>query len=603
MLNLLKQNPTIRTLPRWLGLSAVPVALIVNLNMFIALGYKQTFDPLVMLAVVWFSFTIFLVFGELTRCSPFEMALPIPAKRLWLAHVSAVVISGAVMLAVTGGLVAGGNWLLWRLSGRWMVPVEEMRGLAVHLCAGLLLAVALLQSPLPPVHRLPRSAVRVVLVMAATLALVVVLNAIGAWTALLTLSLAAAVGLHRYRRVPRAFTLSTAGETVAGPVSRDEITAGWKAHAAASTPRGAVFARLLHRTIFRCFYVGAKRKFSPWLTFPFIALFGALLSVLDTLWFEDSQRFLYVPMTVYVLISFSAHPLGALYLLDGLPVSRRRVWNILVIPYLAVLLAGYGLGAAVVALRADTAAKGEVIHFLQNKRDGNTYLYIPASAMKIAWDGEIPKTTSPWGETHEAWSKPLHRWCRVRLYSPYHTPSGSSLEFVAWQMSRATEAVYGEALDPDEIASRYLEKRTDGSVGLRGERLTIQKDNPHLRRIHHGGPVFPFLFGSVFVLWMAASIVYMQTLRGGVAKRTQILVMWALMGAMLVWWFVPFVLAVTHVADPEIVTGFLVIVFGRIGASAWATLLVWGAAIALSVAAYALALGRFARVEVIREEV
>jgi len=36
MLNLLKQNPTIRTLPRWLGLSAVPVALIVNLNMFIA---------------------------------------------------------------------------------------------------------------------------------------------------------------------------------------------------------------------------------------------------------------------------------------------------------------------------------------------------------------------------------------------------------------------------------------------------------------------------------------------------------------------------------------------------------------------------------------
>jgi hypothetical protein len=76
-----------------------------------------------------------------------------------------------------------------------------------------------------------------------------------------------------------------------------------------------------------------------------------------------------------------------------------------------------------------------------------------------------------------------------------------------------------------------------------------------------------------------------------------------LMAAMLLWWFVPFVLAVTHVADPEIVTGFLVIVFGRIGASAWATLLVWGAAITLSAAAYAFASGRFARVEVIREEV
>lgn len=603
MLNLLKQNPMIRTLPRWLAVSAVPVALIVNLNMGIALGYKQTFDPLVMLAAVWLSFTIFLVFGEVTRCTPFEMALPIPARRLWLAHITSTVISALAILVVTVGLVAGGVWLLWRLSGRLMLPVDEMGGLTAHVCAGLFLAIAFLQNPLPPLHRLPRSGVRVVLVMAVTLALVVLLSKIGTWTALIPLLLAAAVGLRRYQSVPRVFTLFTADAGGAKPASRDEITAGWKAHAAASTPRGAVFARLLHRTIFRCFYVGGKRKFSPWLTFPFIVLFGALLSVVDTLWFEDSQRFLYVPMAVYVLISFTAQPLGALYLVDSLPISRRRVWNVLVIPYVAALLAGYGLGMAVVALRADTAGKGEVIHFLQGKSDGNTYLYVPASAMKIAWDSEVPKTTSPWGETHEAWSRPLHRWSRVRVYSPYHTPPGSSLEFVAWQISRAVEAVYGEALNLDEIASRYLETRADGSVGLRGERLTIQKDNPHLRRIPHGGPVFPFLMGSVFVLWMLASIVYMQTLRAGVTKRTQALVMWALMAAMLLWWFVPFVLAVTHVADPEIVTGFLVIVFGRIGASAWATLLVWGAAIALSAAAYAFASGRFVRVEVVREEV
>jgi hypothetical protein len=331
-------------------------------------------------------------------------------------------------------------------------------------------------------------------------------------------------------------------------------------------------------------------------------LFGALLSVLDTLWFEDSQRFLYVPMAVYVLISFTAQPLSTLYLLDGLPIPRRRVWNVLVIPYLAVLLAGYGLGMAVIALRADTAAKGEVIHFLENKHDGHTYLYIPASSMKIAWDGEIPQTVSPWGGTHEAWSKPVHRWSRVRLYSPYHTPPGSSLEFVAWQMSRAAEAVYGETLKPDEIASRYLEKRADGSVALRGEKLTILKDNPSLRRVRHGGPVFPVLIGSVFVLWMLASVLYMQALRADVKRHTRAVVMWALMAAMLAWWFAPFVLGVTHVADPEIVTGFLVIVFARVGDSARATSLVWSAAIAFSAAAYALATRRFSRVEVIREE-
>jgi hypothetical protein len=58
--------------------------------------------------------------------------------------------------------------------------------------------------------------------------------------------------------------------------------------------------------------------------------------------------------------------------------------------------------------------------------------------------GEAPVIESPWGET---WRPATVRLLGVAIYNPYSFGPANSARFFEWQFRRATEAVYGQAMD------------------------------------------------------------------------------------------------------------------------------------------------------------
>ena len=129
MRTLIRQNPAFRSLPKWLTFSVLAAAFLINVITFHVWKHRDSTDPLLVLSIVWLTATIFFVFGEVrTRCSPFVIALPVPTRKVWLSHLSAVIVAGVAVIAATAIPVIGGIWLLWKLSGRWMVPVPKRTG-------------------------------------------------------------------------------------------------------------------------------------------------------------------------------------------------------------------------------------------------------------------------------------------------------------------------------------------------------------------------------------------------------------------------------------------------------------------------------------------
>jgi hypothetical protein len=298
----------------------------------------------------------------------------------------------------------------------------------------------------------------------------------------------------------------------------------------------------------------------------------------------------------------SAHHPKQLDLVDGLPVSRRRVLGVMVFPYFFVTVLGYGVGRVTMEyLERERPKTLEAIRFAGDRENANYYLYVPYNAMRISWDGRVPDTVAPWGETHEAWSTPLFPGSRWKLYTPYHTPPGSSTDYVAWQMSRAVEAVYGESISPEELRERYLETRDHGGAALKTDRLTIDADYPNLKRIRTAGPAFPVVMALTFSLWMLALAIYFRAFRAGIPNRRRMTVVFVLFAVTMLGWLAAALGPILRILNTPAVNAFLTIVLRRAGESAAATAGIWVASVAVSLAAYRLALSRLERAEAIQE--
>jgi hypothetical protein len=332
-----------------------------------------------------------------------------------------------------------------------------------------------------------------------------------------------------------------------------------------------------------------------------LIVFGALFSGLDGYWLEEgSLGMLYVPMLAYTLFAFTAHPVSTIYLIDAFPVSRRRILNLLVFPNLLLLAIGCIAGMLTLSvLESARPPRYEPLYLRQDRDSGNYYLYVPRSALEISWDGELPTTVAPWGEEHPVWSRPLFKFGPIKLYSPYHTPSGSSFEFTAWQISRAVEKVFGEKIPADEIASRYLRRRADGTAALKTESLTIRADYPELRRIKKGGPLVPAAFAVSAALWLVALTILMRAYRAGVSKKKRQVITVALMAGLMLFWLIEMLIA--PLSGLVYMDGFINVIdtlFDEVGRSMVATALVWLAGALLLWGAYEFTLRSFRRAEV-----
>ncbi len=606
MLRLIKQNPAFRTLPKWLAISGVTSALVINALSIHLWRQNDSTDLVQVVLVVWLAATLYMVFGEVrTRCGPFDIALPIPARKVWLSHISAVILAGVAIIAATAALIGGGLWLLWKLSGIWMVSTQGMGGMALHLVAGLILAVILLQNPVPADCRVPRTRARTVAalaVMAAVLALVIGLSRLSAWAAVMPFSIAAVLGWYRCLSVPRVFDL--AGESVgAEDFGQGAVKQQWEAAGAAKNVGGLAFGRFLNRIIQNCFLEGVKAKQSPWVTFPFVFGFGLLISGFDGRWIEDSMRFNYVWMTAYTLFAFTMYPPKQIYLLDGLPVLRRRLLNVMVIPHFIVILAGYAVGGIALGYLDRNHPKPlEVIHLIKEYDGDNYYLRVPFRILHVTSDERAPETTAPWGETHEGWSYALLPGGLLKMYSPYSTPPGSSIDYVAWQMSRAVEAVYGETIAPGELAARYLRETADGGAALKDRKLSISADYPHLRPLRKAGPVFPVVLGLTFAMWMLGLAVYFQAFRAGVSNGARTAVSFAVMGFFMAGWLAVLFGPIVRVLHSGRHNGGLTALLAQAEGSPVATAAVWIGMAVLCVAAYRVALWRLGKAEAVREK-
>ncbi len=333
----IRRDETLRRLPLWIS-ACVGVALLLSAWFaYRAYGGDPASGSSTLTLVLWCAVAPFLAFGQAGgRCSRFDLALPLSARRLWLAHVAAVLLAAGLILAVAAALVVAISGLSGRLQGLPPPPLDVLR-LTVHLGAGLALALAVLESQKPTLVKIPPSRGRVLLTVASLGGILGSLWLLSAlplpWT-LVPLGLAVALGLRTYRSLPAAFALVPRAADPDRPPARRSAESDW----AAATPRSR-----WRRDLDLVRWVAGGPI--AWLAYPAVFFAGMLVAdLLRTLTGETDLTVHNLLLAVYVLLAFSGLMTVRLPHFDPLPVSRRLLYAALVLPSLAAFVLGYGAG-------------------------------------------------------------------------------------------------------------------------------------------------------------------------------------------------------------------------------------------------------------------
>jgi len=485
--------------------------------------------PLIVLTL-WVPAAIYTwVTASERRCSRFDMELPIASRELWTAHTAALLLAGFIVLAATAATLLLVSWAVGVWAGLFP-PVYEFGdlALAVPVVAVLLLSVALAQSVSPSLERV-RGGPRVVLaIVAGILAgyLVCLLLAIIPLAVSLVPAAVAVWLLWRTRdTLPGTFVVAPLapdwfgrgarrGPPSVGDAAR-AVTLGmtaaeWRAATPARGALGRAWALL-----FMVFRSTTKMPVAPIVGLPLLLAAGLVMSgvIGDAVRGDDSIRFSMLFLISYMLLSFTGLPPRKLHVVDALPVSRRALFALMFLPYVATVGLGYGAGRLVADRVED---RSELVSFIE--RDGHQFVSAPLRYGAVAMDGTAPEAVAPWGESHEVWSTPVWGDAGPLVHSRFSTPPGSSAEFVAWQISRAVADVYGRDIDPELVRERYLTVDASGEVGLRGGELTLAADHPKWS-VRPFAPVFPVMMLLVCGLWLLALALYLRTLRPGFREK------------------------------------------------------------------------------------
>jgi hypothetical protein len=165
-------------------------------------------------------------------------------------------------------------------------------------------------------------------------------------------------------------------------------------------------------------------------------------------------------------LSWTCLPFAGLFLMTvsarqrcllALPVSRRSFLLARLLPVLALLLAGIAFGYRAGHLTWTSPAA----YATSGSSDWRSYtgnppgLDVPLDYYQRSVNAPPPEIVAPWGET----AQPHGQWLGATLlssqfaYNPYFVAPRNSDRFFEWQFGRATRAIYGQALRPDELAA------------------------------------------------------------------------------------------------------------------------------------------------------
>jgi hypothetical protein len=362
----------------------------------------------------------------------------------------------------------------------------------------------------------------------------------------------------------------------------------------------------------------------------FVALMGFVLAGGLNRWKELADlRFIYLPFGSYMLFAGIGVITYNLYRIDALPISRRTILLVLTVPGLFFYCAGYALGwwshsstdqaQQLVDFRIQRAYVEIDLHEGDESQPAEfrrmVWVYVDSSFMGMSLSGEVPTLTSPWGESHPAWSERLVRGASPVLYNPYNTPEDTSPEFEALMLSHAVEDIYGRSIPPAELQERYFVVRDGELVSLRAvhEAGTIY-DTPieERRRINPfplledypdlvappTGPETPVYLAAVLTPWFLLTAWFLGSLRATHSLRRIRWVYWIGLAIPMLAMLANVAFSAFGLFSPTAGRGFLAIFIRSLGTGTVAHITIWASCLAIVAAAFWLALRRFERAEI-----
>ena len=534
--SMLLRDSAIQKFPKWFIVVVATVSVCSMIRAIVVRALEpDTFTgslahTAVLIAALWVPLALYLLYaGTTPRSTRLDLALPVEPRDLWLTHLFGVTFSALCMLIAGAGVLAlqGKGIDSWyQTEGGWLVAIPGST--VPRVFAGLVLGSVMIQTFDVAVHK-PQLTRRYVFFASVTLAglfvLVVALIYAPVVFALAPVGLAVWLARRVYRRIPPVFSVVGADPHAAAALPRDR--ADERVGAISSTgvdvrPAGSAGAFRRHRFI-------ARVVWEWWWILYFLLLLalGALLADVPYRWTGDADaRFANISIIWYMLFVSIAPAMKRLHKVDPLPISRRTLLAHLMIPGVMCLVVAYGASESAFHLWGSTK---EEIRF--REAESHYYLFVPLEVCELSW-GDPPANTAPWGESHEAWSTQLTRGVPLRVYSPFSTPPGSSIDFVSWQIERAVRAVYGVSIPGDEIKERYLATDEADRVVPRAGRLSIRADRAGLTP-RGRGRIFPFamLLAVVPALLLAAG--YFRTFHSDHGQFARVATAVAILGVTL----------------------------------------------------------------------
>ncbi len=454
--------------------------------------------------IFWTWITIFLVYGGLLgRGERLCLTLPLPSRRIWLFHIVALIASVALIFAIALGFVAAVNAL------RGIPPLKPgFVTIVLNIAAMTVLMTAVIQMPDRDSFEIRLNAGNIIfflIVWIVAWLMMIFFSSLPRFAALAPLTAGIALLAVVYRALPAAFHLQARE-----PVSPDGEIDDFRQTSPVERINGSVRPgrMLLHATIIKIFY----RHWVMILFLPWLVLVGTLLSGFSTIGLNSMTLLAAVIAFMSGLLQYA---ISRMYMIEPLPVSRKLLHAYLVLPVLALTLLGYAVG---IAVGKGSAPTENLLFYGEKRYDRSLDVRVPLEFWDIGWHGEpAPVSNECCDEPYATWSTPLFRGSDIVLYSPFHTPPGSPPAFVAEQLSRAAERLFGERPDPEEIEERYFTAGPDGEMRMRGETINIGRDYPRLSASNWHGilPVVVLLIGIPWFLIAASTFQLYSGRRNG----------------------------------------------------------------------------------------
>jgi len=531
--------------------------------------------------ITWLLLSILLlVMKATTRCTPLDLALPVPHRVAWRTRVG-VTLAACLVLPAFASLAL----VLVNRVNRVPAPVTQSAlAMMLALVSGAVLSVSLIQRyrPRECALRLTRHFLLYFAgVTFGILTLILLLTAIAPiLCALLALAGILVLWITDRGRPPTLLLLPSEADAA-------------RATAAAPTDASAVAgsgAQPLWLLTVRMLYAFEGSLGWAFAVLPLLAIYGILIGL-------DRSAFVFVQATwIWALAVIAAIlPLARLHRLDPLPLARSRILPWIALPIVLIPI------LSLIGTRIIAPAGGDPLVSCRwieaDGQPGRCGIQVSTDLWKASWNGTPPLAVAPTGETHPLAAVPVARGSRLAAYNPYATPEGSSPEFIAWQLNRALEAAFGVSIPAAELQRRYLIRDRDGRAAWAAAEPDLERDYPQLKPAARLGalPVAALSVGLPILLLLAWLMRPLAEARREAVRRR----FWRLLVAG------PFILSVAFVVatmkglfEPHSAIVLARAMFERFAQTALGrSAVLWTVSLALLVLGYAMAQRAFRRLE------